>query len=78
MPRDELNESLSLSIRELSLHIDSTALELNPGCSCGLFDDLMDMSERLSKMADAIEDPSLNGEHVHCSRIHQAYSNRRH
>ena len=60
MPRDELGEDLLHSIRNLSMQIDTTALELNHTCDCGLFDELMTLSERLSNMADALEDPSLD------------------
>ena len=66
MPKDDFPEDLSISIRQLSMHMDSTALELTPDCQCGLFRDLMDMSERLSEMADAIEDPARRADDVSC------------
>ena len=66
MPRDELNDDLMLSIRNLSMQIDTAALELNHACECGLFDELMTLSERLSVMADAMEDPSLVDDILPC------------
>ena len=66
MPKDISNDTLLDALRELSLHIDSTAIELNRSCSCGLFSELMEMSERLSHVADAIEDPAMRDDTVDC------------
>lgn len=59
MPKDGIAEDLTHLLRELSLQIDSTALELRQSCTCQLVGDLFRMSERLSHTADAMESPSL-------------------